>query len=191
MDTQDPPPTPLSAYSGSNRFRQRKRCYDVRLSRQEGSMRRHLGRPFLAFSGPVCADQISNCPLDRVLTYKNLIYLLNLQFCDLPQGNKLGSQVGKGKHQRTDISICIIVIDPCLSLMKSLHSLKIQMWLYHHERINAFYSEIPLPFPNSSFLLRYSSLPCGLNANSGGHDSSQRPRKMDVWIWPSPWFSMY
>ena len=29
--------------------------------------------------GPVCADRISNCPLDRVLTYKNLIYLLNLQ----------------------------------------------------------------------------------------------------------------
>ena len=26
------------------------------------------------------ADRISNCPLDRVLTYKNLIYLLNLQF---------------------------------------------------------------------------------------------------------------
>ena len=25
------------------------------------------------------ADRISNCPLDRVLTYKNLIYLLNLQ----------------------------------------------------------------------------------------------------------------
>ena len=39
------------------------------------------GRLFLAFGGPVCADRISNCPLDRVLTYKNLIYLLNLQFC--------------------------------------------------------------------------------------------------------------
>ena len=35
---------------------------------------------FLAFGGPVCTDRISNCPLDRVLTYKNLIYLLNLQF---------------------------------------------------------------------------------------------------------------
>ena len=75
-------------------FRQRKRCYDVTLSRQEGSTTRHLvsaqywtglsggntGRLFLAFGGPVCADRISNCPLDRVLTYKNLIYLLNLQF---------------------------------------------------------------------------------------------------------------
>ena len=28
----------------------------------------------------MCADRISYCPLDRVLTYKNLIYLLNLQF---------------------------------------------------------------------------------------------------------------
>ena len=41
----------------------------------------NTGRLFLAFGGPVCADRISNCPLDRVLTYKNLIYLLNLQYC--------------------------------------------------------------------------------------------------------------
>ena len=75
-------------------FRQRKRCYDVTLSRQEGSTTRHLasahhwaglaggdtGRLFLTFGGPVRADRISYCPLDRVLTYKNLIYLLNLQF---------------------------------------------------------------------------------------------------------------
>ena len=40
----------------------------------------NTGRLFLAFGGPVCADRFSNCPLDRVLTYKNLIYLLNLQF---------------------------------------------------------------------------------------------------------------
>ena len=39
----------------------------------------NTGRLFLAFGGPVCADRISICPLDRVLTYKNLIYLLNLQ----------------------------------------------------------------------------------------------------------------
>ena len=64
------------------------------LSRQEVNTMRHLanaqywdrpaggntGRLFLAFGGPVCADRFSNCPLDRVLTYKNLIYLLNLQF---------------------------------------------------------------------------------------------------------------
>ena len=67
------------------------------LSRQEVNAMRHLanaqywdrpaggntGRLFLAFGGPVCADRISNCPLDRVLTYKNLIYLLNLQFSPL------------------------------------------------------------------------------------------------------------
>ena len=40
----------------------------------------NTGRLFLTFGGPVCADRFSNCPLDRVLTYKNLIYLLNLQF---------------------------------------------------------------------------------------------------------------
>ena len=39
----------------------------------------NTGRLFLAFGGPVCADRFSSCPLDRVLTYKNLIYLLNLQ----------------------------------------------------------------------------------------------------------------
>ena len=57
------------------------------LSRQEGSTTRHLasaqhwtglaggdtGRFFLTFGGPVCADRISYCTLDRVLTYKNLI----------------------------------------------------------------------------------------------------------------------
>ena len=43
----------------------------------------NTGRLFLAFGGPVCADRFSNCPLDRVLTYKNLIYLLNLQFYKL------------------------------------------------------------------------------------------------------------
>ena len=63
------------------------------LSRQEGSKKHHLtnaqsdqpadgftGQLFLLFGGLVCADQISNCPLDRVLTCKNLICLLNLQF---------------------------------------------------------------------------------------------------------------
>ena len=41
----------------------------------------NTGWLFLSFCGPVCADQISNCPLDRVLTYKNLICLLDLQYC--------------------------------------------------------------------------------------------------------------
>ena len=43
----------------------------------------NTGQIFLLFGGPVCANQISNCPLDRVLTYKSLIYSLNLQFSKL------------------------------------------------------------------------------------------------------------
>ena len=39
----------------------------------------YTGRLFLTFGGTGRADWLSNCPLDRVLTYKNLIYLLNLQ----------------------------------------------------------------------------------------------------------------
>ena len=42
-------------------------------------------RLFPAFRGPVCADRISNCPLDRVLTDKNLIYLLNCKFVPQPK----------------------------------------------------------------------------------------------------------
>ena len=45
-----------------------------------GALCTHIRQLFLSFGGPVCTDRISNCPLDRVLTYKNLIYLLNLQF---------------------------------------------------------------------------------------------------------------
>ena len=36
-------------------------------------------RLFLSFGGTGCTDRYSDYPLDRVLTYKNLIYLLNLQ----------------------------------------------------------------------------------------------------------------
>ena len=39
----------------------------------------NIGHLFLMFCGPVCANWIRNCPWDRVLSYKNLIYLLNLQ----------------------------------------------------------------------------------------------------------------
>ena len=59
-------------------------------------------------------------------------------FCDLPQDNKLGSQVEKRKHQRTDDSICLIIIDTCITSIKSLYSLKIHMWFYHHKTINFF-----------------------------------------------------
>ena len=43
------------------------------LSRQEGSTRHHLGSALVLRSAPT---GLANCPLDRVLTYKNLIYLL-------------------------------------------------------------------------------------------------------------------
>ena len=39
----------------------------------------NTGRLFLTFGGLVSTDRISNCPLDRILNYKNLIYFLNLQ----------------------------------------------------------------------------------------------------------------
>ena len=53
----------------------------------------NTGRLFLAFGGPVCADRFSNCSLDRVLTYKNLIYLLNLQFCGFLQRTNFSWQI--------------------------------------------------------------------------------------------------
>ena len=31
-----------------------------------GALCTHIRRLFLSFGGPVCADRISNCPLDRV-----------------------------------------------------------------------------------------------------------------------------
>ena len=64
----------------------------------------NTGRLFLAFGGPVCADRFSNCPLDRVLTYKNLIYLLNLQIW------------GKEMHSE---SCLIIKIIPNLSSLQN------------------------------------------------------------------------
>ena len=53
------------------------------------------GRLFLTFGGPVCADRISYCPLDRVLTYKNLIFLLNLQDCSCCNRQHNGDLVHK------------------------------------------------------------------------------------------------
>ena len=51
----------------------------IPVSNPSGLAGGNTGRLFLTFGGPVRADRISYCPLDRVLTYKNLIYLLNLQ----------------------------------------------------------------------------------------------------------------
>ena len=95
MDRQGPPNRPRYQLTrGLNRLRQQKRCYDITLSRQEGNMMHRLenaqwdrpasilytGRLFMLFGGPVCADRISNCPLDGVLPCKSLVYLSNLQF---------------------------------------------------------------------------------------------------------------
>ena len=56
----------------------RKECTVVN-AQWDRSIGENTGRIFLSFGGPVCANQISNCPLDRVLTYQILIYLLILQ----------------------------------------------------------------------------------------------------------------
>ena len=81
----------------------------------------NTGRLFLAFGGPVCADWISNCPLDRVLTYKNLIYLLNLQNCGHAMASFDGHsfcarcrEKGKGKDTcvespTTECKFCVLL----------------------------------------------------------------------------------
>ena len=124
------------------------------LSRQEVNTMRHLanaqywdrpaggntGRLFLAFGGPVCADRFSNCPLDRVLTYKNLIYLLNLHFIALihpiqwtiayPVGadrpakrQKKTSCVSTGKPVPSTSALARwrVVLPPCLDRVTSWH----------------------------------------------------------------------
>ena len=98
MDTQDPPNRPHYQLTrgliglDNKKDAMTSRCLDRKEVRHAtwrthtgtgplvGALSAHIRRLFLSFGGPVCADRISNCPLDRVLTYKNLIYLLNLQF---------------------------------------------------------------------------------------------------------------
>ena len=98
MDTQDPPIRPRYQLTrgliglDNEKDAMTSRCLDRKEVRHAtlrahtgtgtlvGALCTHIRRLFLSFGGPVCADRISNCPLDRVLTYKNLIYLLNLQF---------------------------------------------------------------------------------------------------------------
>ena len=104
----------------------------------------NTGRLFLAFGGPVCADRISNCPLDRVLTYKNLIYLLNLQFStflssiyrlvfetahlNYENDAKLIQSIGRGKRDKAKIfrmrsQIKRVSLDLCDILYQFLSSL--------------------------------------------------------------------
>ena len=55
------------------------RCATWRVQCEDRPAGGNTGRLFLTFGGPVCANGLVYCPLDRVLIYKNLIYLLNLQ----------------------------------------------------------------------------------------------------------------
>ena len=95
MDTQDPPSDPAISLLGVLEFLDNEKddmmscCLDRKEVRgaiwgvhstRDQPAGGHTGRLFLTFGGLVCADRISYCPLDRVLTYKNLIYFLNLQF---------------------------------------------------------------------------------------------------------------
>ena len=61
----------------------------------------NTGRLFLTFGGPVFADRNSICPLDRVLTYKNLIYLLNLQFTASTLYTSISVLSNERKHNLT------------------------------------------------------------------------------------------
>ena len=106
MDTQDPPIRPRYQLTrgliglDNEKDAMTSRCLDRKEVRHAtlrahtgtgtlvGALCTHIRRLFLSFGGPVCADRISNCPLDRVLTYKNLIYLLNLQVCLNDENNK-------------------------------------------------------------------------------------------------------
>ena len=101
MDRQGPPNRPRYQLTGgligldNEKDAMMSRCLDSnevrgaiwqvhsRTGQSVGALCAHIRRLFLLFGGPVCANRISNCPLDRVLTYKILIYLLNFQFCDL------------------------------------------------------------------------------------------------------------
>ena len=66
----------------------------------------NTGRLFLTFGGPVCADRISNCPLDRVLTYKNLIYLLNLQIYSKDANFALFDHQNEDLYQKLKQNVC-------------------------------------------------------------------------------------
>ena len=135
MDTQDPPNRPRYQLTrgliglDNEKDAMTSRCLDRKEVRHAtlrahtgtgtlvGALCTHIRRLFLSFGGPVCADRISNCPLDRVLTYKNLIYLLNLQVCHQvqqesspvrvpsPGQGSLGS--GRSEHMGGHGQVCL------------------------------------------------------------------------------------
>ena len=75
MDTQDPPNRPPYQLTRGLRGldNEKDAMTSACLDRKEVRGRAaggYTGWLFLSFGGLVCADRISNCPLDRVLTYK-------------------------------------------------------------------------------------------------------------------------
>ena len=78
---------------GHLRLEEQKRCYDFMFYSREGSTARHLANSgnltspaggdtkHLMLGSAAGTTNIATCPLGKVLTYKNLIYLLNLQVC--------------------------------------------------------------------------------------------------------------
>ena len=88
MDTQDPPNRPRYQLTRGLRGLDNKKddgtsgCLDRKYEAPSGeyTLLGPAGWWQHRTSFSVSADRISNCLLDRVLTYKNLIYLLNLQF---------------------------------------------------------------------------------------------------------------
>ena len=97
MDKRGAPDRPcIKLTRGQMRLEEWKRSYDVMFSSQEGSTACHLanggnlagltsgdtGLLLLTFGErPAGASNIANYHSGNVLTYKNLIYLLNLQGC--------------------------------------------------------------------------------------------------------------
>ena len=92
MDRQSPPNRPpYQLTRGLNRFRQRKRCYNVTLSRQEGSMMCHLATAvgpadqyahiqcdfFCCLAGRSMQARPSNCPPPPISLLGVLIGLVN------------------------------------------------------------------------------------------------------------------
>ena len=85
MDTQDPPNQPRYQLTRGlmsldnekdaltshclDRKEVRHAIWRVHYYLKDWPAGENTGCLFLTFSGPVCADRISNCPLDRVLTY--------------------------------------------------------------------------------------------------------------------------
>ena len=71
--------------------------------------------------------------LNTITSLGEASYSISL-FGHLPLGNKLGEVTPRVRARLSKYdSICIIVIGTYFSLIKSLCSLKLQIWFYHHK----------------------------------------------------------